>query len=278
MQQEMKKFIETHHRELFDKWLAEMGQVHHDKQLKSIGDEAYKRYNQEFFNILLQQMQHGDDVRDEEISEFADKMEKLAWPLFYIQNSIRLFKRELLNLYLAKMGRESYPEFSGFLEEQLDPMANLLIGKYSQYTGTWEQTINMQRMALRELSAPLIPVFDSVSVMPLIGTIDTERAKYIMENLLEGIIEHESQVVLLDITGVPVVDTMVAHHIIQATEAVRLVGAKCIIVGIRPEIAQTIVTLGIDLADIATMSSLQKGIHVALEYTGKRVVDQNGRT
>ena len=80
-------------------------------------------------------------------------------------------------------------------------------------------------------------------VMPLVGTIDTERAKLIMENLLEGVVKQRAEVVLLDITGVPVVDTMVAHHIIQAADAVRLVGAKCMLVGIRPEIAQTIVTL-----------------------------------
>lgn len=94
--------------------------------------------------------------------------------------------------------------------------------------------------------------------MPLIGTIDTDRAKLIMESLLQGVITHNSEVVLIDITGVPVVDTMVAHHLIQAAEAVRLIGAKCILVGIRPEIAQTIVNLGIDLTNFPTKSSLKK--------------------
>lgn len=126
-------------------------------------------------------------------------------------------------------------------------------------------------MALKELSAPLIPVFEKISVMPLIGTIDTERAKLIMENLLNGVIEHRSEVVLIDITGVPVVDTMVAHHIIQASEAVRLVGAKCILVGIRPEIAQTIVNLGIDLGNFPTKNTLKNGIEAALELTNKKI-------
>lgn len=107
-------------------------------------------------------------------------------------------------------------------------------------------------MALQELSAPLIPVLDGVTIMPLVGTIDTDRAKLIMENLLDGVIKHRADVVLIDITGVPVVDTMVAHHIIQAAEAVRLIGATCILVGIRPEIAQTIVNLGIDLSKFPT--------------------------
>jgi rsbT co-antagonist protein RsbR len=93
-----------------------------------------------------------------------------------------------------------------------------------------------------------------------------------MENLLQGVVKHRAEVVLIDITGVPVVDTMVAHHIIQASEAVRLVGAKCLLVGIRPEIAQTIVNLGIDLSQLTTKNSLQKGIEYALEMTDRQIV------
>ncbi len=96
-----------------------------------------------------------------------------------------------------------------------------------------------------------------------------------MENLLEGVIKHNSEVVLIDITGVPVVDTMVAHHIIQAAEAVRLIGATCILVGIRPEIAQTIVNLGIDLSKFPTKSSLRKGFKTALKLTNREIVDLN---
>ena len=90
------------------------------------------------------------------------------------------------------------------------------------YSVEWERTVNLQKIALQELSASLIPVFEKISVMPLVGTIDTERAKLIMENLLEGVVKQRAEVVFLDITGVPVVDTMVAHHIIQAADAVRL--------------------------------------------------------
>lgn len=137
------------------------------------------------------------------------------------------------------------------------------MGKYSY----------VAKVALQELSAPLIPVFDKITVMPLVGTIDTDRAKKIMENLLQGVVKHRSEVVLIDITGVPVVDTMVAHHIIQAAEAVRLVGAKCLLVGIRPEIAQTIVNLGINLNEIITKNSLKKGVEFALEMTERKIVD-----
>src|SRR5699024_5066792 len=152
----------------------------------------------------------------------------------------------------------------------VEPIIRQLVNEYS---GSWEHTVSLQRVALQELSAPLIPVMDNITVMPLIGTIDTERAKLIMENLLEGTMEHNAEVVLIDITGVPVVDTMVAHHIIQAAEAVRLIGSTCILVGIRPEIAQTIVNLGIDLGEFITKSSLKKGFTTALRLTNRKVVD-----
>jgi len=142
----------------------------------------------------------------------------------------------------------------------------------NHYASSWQRTVSLQKIALQELSAPLIPIFDNITVMPLVGTIDTDRAKRIMENLLQGVVKHHAQVVLIDITGVPVVDTMVAHHIIQASEAVRLVGAKCLIVGIRPEIAQTIVNLGINLNQVVTKNSLQKGVAAALEMTNRKIV------
>src|SRR5690625_2682760 len=116
---------------------------------------------------------------------------------------------------------------------------------------------------------------DNITVMPLIGTIDTGRAKLIMENLLEGVIKHNSEVVLIDITGVPVVDTMVAHHIVQVSEAVRLVGATTILVGIRPEIALTITNLGIDLNKFLTKSSLKSGFLEALNITNQKISKLN---
>ena len=152
----------------------------------------------------------------------------------------------------------------------IEPLRESIIDSYS---AEWERTVNLQRVALQELSASLIPVFDKISVMPLVGTIDTERAKLIMENLLEGVVEQRAEVVLLDITGVPVVDTMVAHHLIQAADAVRLVGSQCLLVGIRPEIAQTLVTLGVDLSEFMTTSTLQRGMKEALQMTNRKVVE-----
>ena len=142
------------------------------------------------------------------------------------------------------------------------------------FTATRESTIRAQTAALQELSAPIIPIYGGVLVLPLIGAIDTQRATAIMETLLEGVAERNARVVLLDITGVPVVDTSVAHHLIQAARAVRLLGAEIVLVGIRPEIAQTIVQLGVDLSGISTMADLQGGVAYALQQLNLTIISR----
>ncbi|NOK63450.1 MAG: hypothetical protein GFH25_541276n11 [Chloroflexi bacterium AL-N10] len=127
-----------------------------------------------------------------------------------------------------------------------------------------EQIISTQASALAELTTPIIPISDAIVVMPLIGLIDSLRAQHIMDTLLEGITKQRAQIAILDITGMSVVDTQVANALIQVAQAVQLLGARVILTGIRPEIAQTIVGLGINLRGIATHSTLQEGIALAL--------------
>ncbi|NME99739.1 STAS domain-containing protein [Aneurinibacillus aneurinilyticus] len=143
------------------------------------------------------------------------------------------------------------------------------------YASTWKNKLLAQRSAMMELSAPLIPLFENITVMPIVGAIDTERAQLITQNLLYGAIKYESKVVLIDITGVAEVNTMVAQHIIKAAEAIHLIGAECIVVGIRPEIAQTMISLGIDMDMLTTLSSMSQGLRVALEKTGKEIREIN---
>ncbi|NJP04444.1 MAG: HAMP domain-containing protein [Chloroflexaceae bacterium] len=123
-----------------------------------------------------------------------------------------------------------------------------------------QQVINAQKEAIRELSTPLIPITDDAVIMPLIGTIDSNRAHQIMETLLEGVEKHHARTAILDITGVQVVDTQVANVLIQATKAVKLLGAQVVLTGIQPQIAQTIVHLGIDLRSLVTRNTLQDGM------------------
>jgi rsbT co-antagonist protein RsbR len=128
-----------------------------------------------------------------------------------------------------------------------------------------EETIRAQMAILDELSTPLIPVNDRVVIMPLIGAVDSRRAQKMTETLLMGISTTHAQVAILDITGVPVVDTQVANALVQAAQAVQLLGARVILTGIRPEVAQTLVGMGVDLQGMITRSTLQSGIAYALE-------------
>jgi anti-anti-sigma regulatory factor len=126
---------------------------------------------------------------------------------------------------------------------------------------------------VRELSTPIIPLLDRVLVMPLVGTIDTARSQQIIETLLSAITTHDAEVVIIDITGVSVMDTSVANHLLEATRAAGLLGAQCVLVGITPEVAQTVVHLGVDLSALVTMSDLQSGVQFALAKLNRRIVE-----
>ncbi|WP_281317213.1 STAS domain-containing protein [Polyangium sp. y55x31] len=133
------------------------------------------------------------------------------------------------------------------------------------------EIIRMQEETLRALSTPLIPIAESVVVMPLIGNVNGARAQQVIETLLQGVMAHRATVAILDVTGVPVVDTEVANGLIQAAQAVALLGAEVVLTGIRPEIARTLVELGTDLRGLVTRSTLQSGVEHALRrFAGAR--------
>jgi rsbT co-antagonist protein RsbR len=134
-----------------------------------------------------------------------------------------------------------------------------------------QEAIEAQQQALRELSTPIIPIMDEILVMPLVGDIDTRRAQDIMRALLAGIRAHGARVIILDITGVPVVDSGVANHLNKTIRAARLKGAQTIITGISEDVAEAIVELGIDWGELDTLSDLQTGLVAALAKVGRRI-------
>lgn len=252
-------------------WMEEINSIKDGNYTAHISDELFESTNREFVNVIFTSIKSQGSTKV--VEDFSEKIINLGWPLSYITDGLQVFRRVTIDYILGQSEQIDSSYISDVIKSVdawVEPIIRQLVNEYS---GSWEHIVSLQRVALQELSAPLIPVMDRITVMPLIGTIDTERAKLIMENLLEGVIKHNSEVVLIDITGVPVVDTMVAHHIIQAAEAVRLIGSTCILVGIRPEIAQTIVNLGIDLGKFPTKSSLKKGFTKALEITGREVIE-----
>jgi rsbT co-antagonist protein RsbR len=134
-----------------------------------------------------------------------------------------------------------------------------------------EDTIGRQQQELLELSTPVVQLWDGILALPLIGTLDSARTQVVMESLLQRIVETGAGIAIMDITGVPTVDTLVAQHLMKTVAAARLMGADCIISGIRPQIAQTIVHLGVDLGDVTTKATLAGALSVALDRLGLAV-------
>lgn len=269
LDKKIKDLLLFHRESIIKAWKEEVANLRHEKY-QSLKEFLMEDANEEFAEVIISSIQQNGIPT--KLHDFSEKLMKLGWPLSYITDGIQIFRRVLIDKILLEMDIKSYDMVSFVLtsvNNWVEPIMHYLV---SEYSGNLENTLLLQKVALKELAAPLIPVMDGITIMPLIGTIDTERAKLIMENLLEGVIKHNSEVVLIDITGVPVVDTMVAHHMIQAVEAVRIIGATAILVGIRPEIAQTIVSLGIDLGEYLTKSSLEKGFTLALKMTNRQIV------
>ncbi len=172
---------------------------------------------------------------------------------------------------LLKRLQESQDNLKGLVDDIWK--VTVVIDKLGLYTieiyqKNREQIILRQREELLELSTPVVRLWDGILAVPLIGTLDSERAQVIMENLLNEIIATDSEIAIIDITGVPTVDTLVAQHLIKTVSAARLMGADCIISGMRPRMAQTIVQMGIELGEIKSKSTLAGAFALALKHLG----------
>lgn len=159
--------------------------------------------------------------------------------------------------------------------------ASLLLDRLGLYTTevfikNREEIITRQQQDMLELSTPVVKLWEGILALPLIGTLDSARTQVVMESLLQRIVETGSSVAIIDITGVPTVDTLVAQHLLKTVTAARLMGADCIISGIRPQIAQTIVHLGVNLSDVTTKASLADAFILALKRTGSKLGRQAG--
>ena len=131
-----------------------------------------------------------------------------------------------------------------------------------------EEVINRQQREMLELSTPVVKLWEGILALPMIGTLDSARTQVVMESLLQKVVDTGAQIAILDITGVPTVDTLVAQHLLKTVTALRLMGAECIISGVRPQIAQTIVHLGVDLQGVTTKANLADALALALKRTG----------
>ena len=186
----------------------------------------------------------------------------------------------LLRDVLARSLFEKYrhdPELLNRILDAYEPAANRIANTVAvSFVEERERIIRQQQDALRELSTPVLPVRERLLILPIIGVLDSERARQLTEQLLLGIRTHRAKVVVIDITGAPEVDETVANHLVQTVDASRLMGASVIITGLSPTIAQTLVTIGVDLSKMNTIGDLQGGLEEAERLLGYTVTKQGG--
>jgi rsbT co-antagonist protein RsbR len=182
--------------------------------------------------------------------------------------SIVLLLRDVLARSLFKKYQEDFDLLNRVLDAY-EPAANRIANTVAvSFVQERERVIRQQQDAIRELSTPVLQVRDRLVILPMIGMLDTQRARQLTEHLLQGIRAHRAKVVVIDITGVPDIDSHVANHLVQTVEASRLMGASVIITGLAPEIAQTLATIGVDLSKMNAVGDLQGGIEEAERLLG----------
>jgi rsbT co-antagonist protein RsbR len=182
--------------------------------------------------------------------------------------SVFTLKEAVLGLLEERQDLRGYKAFAE-LSRLVDDLGLFML---ESYAATRDRVIAEQAETLLELSTPVVKLWDGVVALPLVGTLDSARTQVVMEALLQALVDTGSEHAIIDITGVPAVDTQVAQHLLKTVQAARLLGADCIISGIRPQIAQTVVGLGIEFGDIHTKASLSDALLLALRRSGYDVV------
>ena len=270
--------VEQHQKEVLAEWLS--------NQMSSgawrsgrIQESQLRDESQRFLALFTKVVQAGVefDIRSPQwtdIREFLTELSRSRAQQGFTPSQVATFVFSLKQA-LFKRASESLKSEPEAVASTLWE-ATVLLDALGLYTGeifqqAREQIIARQQEELIELSTPVVQLWEGVLALPLIGTLDSERTQVVMENLLERLVATGSSIAVIDITGVPTVDTLVAQHLLKTVAAAQLMGADCIISGIRPQIAQTIVHLGIDLSTVATKASLADAFGLALRRRGLTV-------
>jgi rsbT co-antagonist protein RsbR len=248
-----------------------------------IKESELREQSREFLQTFQRAVQHGnlDDIRTpewQEVRDFLAALSRARAQQGFTPAETAVFVFSLKRPLFLRL-REQAPGDS-FADEMWTATALLdKLGLHTTelYQQSREEIISRQQKELLELSTPVVELWDNILALPLVGTLDSSRTQVVMETLLQKIVETGSEIAIIDITGVPTVDTLVAQHLIKTVAATRLMGADCIISGIRPQIAQTLVHLGVDLGEVITKATLAGAFAIALKRTGTKVVRENDR-
>jgi rsbT co-antagonist protein RsbR len=265
--------LKRHDAQILKEWVGEQLEV---ARPEGLTESALREQTQRFLGLLREAVQSGEvsditgpawaGVRDL-LAELSQSRAAAGAKPSETATFVLSLKRPLFARLRQEVGRDA-----DTLADEIWTATTLLdkLGLHTTevYLRGREEIIRNQQHEMLELSTPVVQLWDDVLALPLIGTLDSARTQIVMENLLHRIVETGAAIAIIDITGVPTVDTLVAQHLLKTVAAARLMGADCIISGIRPQIAQTIVHLGVELGNVVTKGTLADAFAVALQKTG----------
>ena len=282
LQTDIAELLSRNEESILADWMREQAA---DLRRSTLVNEAELRtQSTEFLGLLRRAVQRGalDDIEGREWDDTRRMLEELSRSralrgLSPSQTAIFVFslKQPLFARIRQTFGND--PERLAAVTWGMSMVLDRL-GLFTTevYQKGREELINRQQQEMLELSTPVVELWDGILALPLIGTLDSARTQVVMESLLERIVETGSGIAIIDITGVPTVDTLVAQHLLKTVAAARLMGADCIISGIRPQIAQTIVHLGVELQDVITKATLADAFAIALRRANLTITTRNG--
>lgn len=281
-QSKVAQLLRKHERDVLQQWLSfqiSATTMRADLIKESDLREQSRRFLQLFIEVVQQNGQHENAGSWKSVKDMLSEVSRTRVAQGFSPSETATFVFSLKQPVFDMLRRELHDAEELCREIWLTTALLDKLGLYTTeaYLKSRESIISRQQQELMELSTPVVQLWDNVLALPLIGTLDSERTQVVMENLLEKVVETGASIAIIDITGVPTVDTLVAQHLLKTVAAARLMGADCIISGIRPQIAQTIVHLGINLADIITKATLADAFAIALQRTGAKVTRLTGK-
>ncbi|HEY7162087.1 MAG TPA: STAS domain-containing protein [Acidobacteriota bacterium] len=275
--------LEKHQPELLSNWLREQ-QAFQGQHGSLISDTELRKQSSDFIALLQQALREGNHENLnapiwKDMKDFLGRLSYSRAEKGFSPSETAIFvfsfKQPLFALLKKELGNDA-----SALANETWTASSLLdqLGLYTTevYQSSRNTIIARQEREIMELSTPVVQLWPGIVALPLIGTLDSARTQVVMENLLKSLVDTGSSIAIIDITGVPTVDTLVAQHLLKTVSAARLMGAECFVSGIRPQIAQTIVHLGVSLPDVVTKANLADAFALALRRIGMKVIKTEG--
>jgi rsbT co-antagonist protein RsbR len=266
------EIVRSHQQGILKEWL-DFQMAAATLRLDLMKESELRDQSRELLSLIIQALESGTDLADPSWKTTKDFLEQIAK-----SRALQGFNPSETATFILSLKQPLFRKVATANKDGKELFADLWtvtllldgLGLYATevHQKQREEVIHRQQEELLELSTPVVQLYENILALPLIGTLDSERTQIVMESLLQRIVETGAMIAIIDITGVPTVDTLVAQHLLKTVAAARLMGADCIISGIRPQIAQTIVHLGVNLSDVITKATLADAFMVALTRTG----------